>query len=453
MKKLVFLACIVLSCKAPVQEPMDKLGADITQAIEARIENGYTPSMAIAFIDSTGTYYYNFGKTESVGETVNKHTIYEIGSITKVFTGILLAQEIIDGQLSADDDVNQFLLDGGKISAIDGNQITLGHLVDHSSGLPGIPTNFAPANPNNPYVDYSKSHLYEFLSSFQPNRTVGAKYEYSNLATGLLGHLLAKTNDMSYEDLLLENIAGPLEMDDTKITLTKDMKERLAKGHNAGNTVANWDFDVLAGAGAIRSSTSDMAKFISANLGYLDTPLKQALNLSHELRHDMADGRSVAMAWHIDEGINGDVIWHNGGTGGYRSFCGFVKETGQGVVILTNSSQSSDDIGFKILDPSAKLKQLKFKKDALELSEASLSEYVGTYEFMPGFTMTISKEGKQLFGEISGQDKFEIYAESETEFFLTVVQAKISFQRNEGEVESLVFYQAGQEMVGKKIEN
>ena len=453
MKKLVFLACIVLSCKAPVQEPMDKLGADITQAIEARIENGYTPSMAIAFIDSTGTYYYNFGKIESVGETVNKHTIYEIGSITKVFTGILLAQQIINGQLSADDHVNQFLPDEAQIPSIDGNQITLGQLVDHSSGLPGIPTNFASANTNNPYVDYSKSHLYEFLSGFQPNRTAGSKYEYSNLATGLLGHLLAKNNDMSYEDLLLENIAGPLEMEDTKITLTKDMKERLAKGHNAGKTTANWDFDVLAGAGAIRSTTSDMAKFISANLGYLDSPLKQALNLSHELRHDMADGRSVAMAWHIDEGVNGDVIWHNGGTGGYRSFCGFVKETGQGVVILTNSSQSSDDIGFKILDPSAKLKQLKFKKDALELPEATIKEYVGTYEFMPGFTMTISKEGKQLYGEISGQDKFEIYAESETEFFLTVVQAKISFQRNEGEVESLVFQQAGQEMVGKKIEN
>ena len=191
-------------------------------------------------------------------------------------------------------------------------------------------------------------------------RTVGAEFEYSNLALGLLGHLLAMNKDCTYEELMIQTIAHPLDMNDTRIELTKRMKENLALGHSGRRVVENWDIPTLAGAGAIRSSTSDMAKFISANLGYLNSPLKEAMELSHQIRHDMAGDRSIAMAWHIMKGDKGDIICHGGATGGYRTFIGFVKETGKGVVLLSNSSEGADDIGYYLLDSGSELaKNLK----------------------------------------------------------------------------------------------
>ena len=447
---ICFLTVNLVQCQE--EKAKLELPAEVIKAIEKRITNGVTPSMAIALIDSSGIYYFNFGKTEVGGKEVDENTIYEIGSISKVFTGILLAQQIVDENLKIDGEINDLLPDSIKVPVIGEIEITLGNLTDHTSGLPAMPTNFAAANPNNPYADYSVNQMYEFISTCQPTREVGSEYEYSNLGQGLLGHLLAMNMNSTYEELMVQTIANPLEMNDTRIELTEAMKEKLALGHSGGSVVENWDFPALAGAGAIRSSTSDMAKFVSANLGHVNTQLSDAMVLSHKARHDKAGGTSVAMAWHIDNGKNGDVVWHNGGTGGYRSFAGFVKETGKGVVILTNSSQSSDDIGFHILDPESELANLKFKSNAVELPESTLSKYVGVYEVLPDFKITIIKENAQLFARATGQARYEIYPENDTLFFYTVVKAKISFQLKEGNVKSLTLLQGGQELVGQKIE-
>jgi tetratricopeptide (TPR) repeat protein len=137
------------------------------------------------------------------------------------------------------------------------------------------------------------------------------------------------------------------------------MKKNLAMGHSNGRQVENWDIPTLAGAGAIRSSTFDMLKFLAANIGLNKTSLRKAMDLTHTPRHDKAGKHRVGFGWHITAGKNGDVIWHNGGTGGYRTFAGFVKETGMGVVVLTNSDQSADDIGFHLLDPDTPLTTIK----------------------------------------------------------------------------------------------
>ncbi len=403
---ITLITLTALQCQSPGQQVKKELPPEIIETIEKRILNEFTPSVAIALIDSSGTYYFNFGKTEVGGEEVDENTIYEIGSISKVFTGILLAQQILDGDLNMEDRINDLLPDSVKVPVIGETEIALGNLTDHTSGLPRMPTNFAPANPNNPYADYSVNQMYEFISSYEPTREVGSQYEYSNLAQGLLGHLLANKRNTSYEELMIDVIADPLGMDDTRIDFTDRMKENLAFGHSDGEVVENWDIPTLAGAGAIRSSTSDMARFISANLGYLDTPLIDAMNLSHDVRHDKAGAMSVAMGWHIKKGENGDVIWHNGGTGGYRTFAGFVKETGEGVVVLTNSSQGSDDIGFRLLDPGSELANPRFKSDAAELADSTLAQYVGVYELEPEFTITITKEENQLYGQATGQGQF-----------------------------------------------
>ena len=226
-----------------------ELPVEVVETIERRIANNAFPSIAIALIDSTGTYYFNFGNSKDDGKKVDENTIYEIGSISKVFTGILLAQQVLDSDLTLEDEINNFLPDSIVVPVIGDNEITLGTLTDHTSGLPRMPTNFAPANPNNPYADYTVKQMYDFISNYQPTRKVGSEYEYSNLAQGLLGHILSKNKNISYEKLMIETIADPLGMTDTRIELSERMKKKLALGHSGGEIVENWDIPTLAGAG------------------------------------------------------------------------------------------------------------------------------------------------------------------------------------------------------------
>ena len=340
------------------------LPEDVTQNIEKRIEYGLNGAIAIGVIDQDGIRYYNFGSRNSTGAEVNEHSIFEIGSISKTFTATLLADQVLNGNLNSDDPVNNILSDSVKISISGNQQITLGHLSDHTSGLPRMPSNFNPANPNNPFADYTVAQLYDFISFYKPIREVGAEFEYSNLGVGLLGHVLSLQTGKTYEDLLSEVITVPLEMDETRITIDEKMKNNLAEGRDEfGHKAENWDFGSLAGAGAIRSSTSDMIKYISAQLGFTETSLSKAIELTHQKRHNKypvkegEDTIALGLGWIITPKSEGDIYWHNGGTGGYRTYLGFNKSLRKGVVVLATGDDPSD-IGTYLLY-SDLLKELK----------------------------------------------------------------------------------------------
>ena len=352
--KLILGYCAVLILFVACQkQPTDDLPANVVQSIQNRIENGVTPSIVVGVIDNRGPRYYAFGRKSLTDSAVNEHTIYEIGSISKVFTGILLAHETETGKLDINDPAQKYLPPTVQVPKRGGKEITLGNLSDHTSGLPRMPDNFDPKDPSNPYADYTVEQMYAFLSGYQLPRDIGAEYEYSNLAQGLLGHILALHTGTSYEDFMISTIAQPLGMNETKIVLDHNMKKNLAIGHSGGREVSNWDIPTLAGAGGIRSSVYDMIKFLAANIGLTQTPLRSAMDKSHKTRHSKAGEARVGLGWHISKGKLGDVIWHNGGTGGYRTFAGFVKETQKGVVVFTNSTEGADDIGFKLLNPDA----------------------------------------------------------------------------------------------------
>lgn len=425
------------------------LPPEVIKSIESRIANGYSPSIAIGIIDKDGPQYYLFGSKTAGGQPVNEHTIYEIGSISKTFTGILLAQAVLEGKVKTDDPAQKYLPSTVKLPTKDDKQITLGHLSDHTSALARMPTNFNPKDPANPYADYTVDQMYAFLNGYTLPREIGSKYEYSNLAQGLLGHILALKAGSSYEALMLKKIAKPLGMKETKITFDDKMKQNLAMGYSQGVQVSNWDIPTLAGAGAIRSSVHDMLIYLQANLGLKKSKLLPAMQLSQQARHDkVGGGTRVGLGWHISKGAEGDVIWHNGGTGGYRTFAGFVKETGKGVVVLTNSDKGADDLGFHLLNPQAKLIEVLVP---VKVAESVLESYVGVYELAPNFTITITRTGTQLFGQATGQERFELFAKSETEFFLKVVEAKVTFTSKDGKVESMTLFQGGQVMPGKRI--
>jgi len=272
---------------------------------------------------------------------------------------------------------------------------------------------------------------------------------------GLLGHILALHANKPYEELMLETIAKPLGMTETGITLTPKMKANLALGHNdLVEVTPNWDLPTLAGAGAIRSTASDMLKFMRANILNNGSDLYKAMALSHTIAYsDTTQNINVGLAWHYSN--KDSIVWHNGGTGGYRAFAGFLKDGKKAVVVLTNSVFSVDGVGLKQLGETLDLTmpEKRVIPENIILDTKILQDYVGTYQLAPTFSITVMQRENRIFAQATGQPEFEIFASEKDEFFLKVVEASISFLRDEnGKVISMTLHQNGMDMPGQRVE-
>jgi D-alanyl-D-alanine-carboxypeptidase/D-alanyl-D-alanine-endopeptidase len=275
-------------------------------------------------------------------------TVYEIGSITKTFVGILLADAVERELVALDDPVVEYLPTGVTAPAKNGTEIRLVHLSTHTSGLPRIAMN-RPVDVKNPFASYDVVQLYEVLGEVSLLSVPGERYSYSNLAAGLLGHTLALVNDSAFEETLRVRILAPLGLADTTITLTDDLRARLAPPYTSqGEPRQNWDFDVLAGCGAIRSTANDMLIYARANLDPDSAAgLTEAIRASHVVRHAFGSGGGVGLGWHVEAG---GVVWHNGGTGGYSAYLGLHPESQTAVVVLANTtSREVDAVGRSVL--------------------------------------------------------------------------------------------------------
>jgi D-alanyl-D-alanine-carboxypeptidase/D-alanyl-D-alanine-endopeptidase len=281
-------------------------------------------------------------------------TIFEIGSITKVFTATVLADMALEGLVSLDDPVQRYLSAGVDLP-VRGRPITLADLATHTSGLPGLPKGMlrlALKERHNPYANFSVDDLHAALTNARLRRPPGKRIKYSNFGFGLLGHVLALRAGQTYEELVTERILRPLGMTDTSIAVPAGKAGRFAHGHNRrGRPVSNWDIPTLAGAGALRSTAEDLLEFLALHLEYSDSRLARAARMTHEPR---ARKRvlSVGLGWFmvpVQRGQPHTAIWHYGGTGGFRSVAGFVKEPRTAVVVLSNSSRPVDSVGLNVL--------------------------------------------------------------------------------------------------------
>jgi serine-type D-Ala-D-Ala carboxypeptidase/endopeptidase len=390
--------------------------------------------------------------------TVDGDTIFEIGSISKVFTSLLLADMVNHKEVALDDPAAKYLPEHVKLPERSGKSITLLDLATHSSGLPRLPSNLKPKDPGNPYAGYGVDDLYQFLSGYTLPRDPGSEVEYSNLGGGLLGHLLAYRAGTDYESLIRSRITEPLGMPDTGITLSSSMKQRIATGHNALLApVSYWDFTTLAGAGALRSSANDILTFMEAFLGYKESALASAMKAMLEVRRPVGKTKfEIGLGWHIF----GDGVWHNGGTGGFRSFIGYDPKSRIGVVALSNTSTPSgvDDIGIHLLNPKVPLANPEPPKQRTEIliDPELLDNYTGRYQLAPNRILEITREGDRLFAQVTTQvngqpiagPKFEVFAESEKNFFVKVTGSQITFETGpEGRATSLIMHRAGREPI------
>ena len=362
-RRIAFVAMFILACFSMISYAQTNFTDDqIRSILKEQMELKKIPGIAVGIIDQHGKKIICEGKLDKKKDLEpDSNTLYEIGSITKVFTSLILQEMADRGKLDIHDPISKFLPESVKTPTKDGKEITLLDLSSQISGLPRMPTNFAPADYSNPFADYTPEKLYEFLSSYKLTRGIGEKYEYSNVGVGLLGYILSLVEGTDYETLVHKYVCDPLNMKSTFVSITPEFKKRLATGYNAGGyTVKNWDFSALPGAGALKSSVNDLLIFLEANLGLVKTKLLPAMEKIRQARHDTGvPDLDIAMGWHIWKKFNEKIIWHNGGTAGYRTFIGFNNENKKGVVVLSNSSASVDDIGLHLLDDRYELRYQK----------------------------------------------------------------------------------------------
>jgi CubicO group peptidase (beta-lactamase class C family) len=264
-------------------------------------------------------------------------TAYGIGSVTKVFTALLLADMAGKGEVKLSDPISKYLPASVHAPSHNGKQITLLDLATHYSGLPRQPDNFS--------FNYSSGQMYDFLDHYKMTRDPGEKYEYSNFGFGLLGQILALRAGTDYDTLLRARITEPLGMSRTAVHPTREMERNMAPGHKFNMQKAPvWESPALEGAGSIRSTANDLLIFLAANMGIIKTPLQPALKKMLSVQRPAPPASKVAMGWHIQSGI----VCHNGQNNGYYAFVGFDPHRKIGVVVLSNSNDPIDDIAWRI---------------------------------------------------------------------------------------------------------
>jgi CubicO group peptidase (beta-lactamase class C family) len=321
----------------------------IENAIADFIQNPQNCGFSIAVIKDTTAYFYNYGETNHDNNVLPKqNTLYEIGSVTKTFCGILLAYAVKEGKIKLDDDIRNYL--PGQYPDLKTNKhiIEIKHLANHSSGLPNVPNDLK-IQPEydslNPYKNYSKEKLFAYLKKIRLENEPGQVCEYSNTGMALLGIILEKVYNRSFDELVKEKICNPNNMNNTGVNLTPYQLPQLCDGYdNNGNIMPHWDLGAFVAAGGIRSCTNDMANYIMYNLREKDAAVK----LSHT--STINKNSNIALAWHIvNTKFNNELTWHNGATFGFSSFCGFIKAKNVGVVVFSNTSTNIDFIGLSIL--------------------------------------------------------------------------------------------------------
>jgi CubicO group peptidase (beta-lactamase class C family) len=444
--------------------------AEIRQMLVDRIDVEHrTVGIVVGLITPQGRRIVSYGHLEK-GDSrpLDGNTIFEIGSISKVFTSLLLSQMVQRGEMALNDPVAKYLPETVNVPQKEGKQITLVDLATHTSGLERMPTNFTPQNENNPFVDYSAQQLYQFLSGYTLARDPGSQYEYSNLGAGLLGFVVSLRAGMSYEDLVRKRICDPLRMNSTAITLTPEMKRRLAVGHQVVSlqSVDNWDFAApLAPAGAIRSTTNDLLKFLAANLGYTKTPLAAAMKAMLSVRRPAGiPNLEVALAWHVYTADGKEIIWHNGATGGYRTFFGFDPSSRIGVVALSNtrSPEGVDDIGRHLLDEKVPLWVPPKEPDIVQVDPKTFDGYVGTYQLSPTASIAVTRKGDHLYAQKigyasviqeTGYGKVEISPKSVKEYFVRGTAVRLTFVTDgHGRADDLLIREGTSEVHAKRVE-
>jgi CubicO group peptidase (beta-lactamase class C family) len=267
-------------------------------------------------------------------------TIFQVGSVTKVFTALLLADMAERGEVRLSDPAARYL-PGARDAA---DPVTLADLATHTSGLPRLPGGLfwsARLSPRDPYARYPESWFLRAARRALRTGSGGSPYAYSNFGYGLLGYLLGRAAGSDYETLVATRVCGPLGLAETTFEVPGLSRDLRAQGHTAGRPVPDWRMRTLAGAGALYSTAADLARFLRACLAASDGsapdgPLAPAIRATLAPRQPVPGG-DIGLAWHHTRHGDHRIIWHNGMTGGFSAMVALDPDRALGVAALANS--------------------------------------------------------------------------------------------------------------------
>jgi|GEM_PF-474298 len=397
---LYFSSIHVGASPAAASPPRDvgnrRLAEIVTRRVERAFEQTGHVGLVVGAIADGEEMLQGFG-TRQLGrlQPPDADTVFEIGSISKVFTGILLAQRIESGELKLDDRVADLLPEGWSLPE-PARAVTLQHCTTHTSGFPRLPENLLSVSNavrqlfgGDPYRDYSEERFRDALATVDLEFAPGTKHVYSNFAVGLLGFVLSTQNGSDYETLIRSKICQPLGMPRTTTANDAWTQEHMSAKYRSALRLGpaslvlegdEWRIpNHLAGAGAIRSTGRDMLTFLKANMGLISTPIDAAIRRSHQELFQESASSAIGMNWirSFESSISQDVIWHNGGTGGFRAYLGFTADRRFGVFVLSNTAISVDDMASGILKALVREYAPDSSKPVTKHGYAKVAPYTG----------------------------------------------------------------------------
>jgi CubicO group peptidase (beta-lactamase class C family) len=385
-------------------------------------------------------------------------TLYEVGSITKVFTGLLLADAIVRGEVNSETKLNTLLPASYQMEGKDTHAITLEMLSTHSAGLPRQPKGIDTSNFRTPYENYNEAHLWSDTQLVQPVFTPGERSEYSNFGGGLLGAVLARNAKTSYEQLLKSRIVSPLGMTSTKIKLSQADRKLLAPPHTSKlEPWQNWEFDALAAAGGVRSTLADMLRLADAFLngtevkGTLDDAIALAWQKQDVTKPIVPGGQ--CLGWMVAG--DGQTRWHNGQTGGYHSVIFINRRSKTAVVVLANASNPIvTAIGEAVIRQVAVSRPGANIKKTIRLPVADLKRCEGTFAATRGMVLRIEVQQGRLFVVPQGQGMDQLYPTSRNTFISKRAPIEVEFTFDEQLLATeIAVRQNGRTLNAKRVED
>lgn len=388
------------------------------------------------------------GKSPEAAGAKPEKLVFEIGSITKVFTGLLLAQAVVEKKVTLDTTIGSLLASQVKFADPRVAAITLKQLATHTSGLPRIPDNMGADTTEDPYASYDEKRLRSFLATAKLEGEGPYSCSYSNLGMGLLGDLLGRAYQMPWDQVVVEKICRPLGLDDTAVN--PDDQLPMAKPHDGdGKEVKPWHFAALAGCGALRSTVADLMKLGTAMLHPEKTALSEAFVLALAPQADAsAYGGQIGLGVFLGK-FDGDAsLHHDGGTNGYCSGLQVIPAKGIVRVALVNNAGLPGSLVIGTTSTAWQVDPATQKEISLSLD--TLKQYPGVYELDRDARFTVLLRDNRLYVNLTGQPYLRAFAKAPDRFFYKAVAAEIAFNRHEGGVQSLTLFQNGNEITARR---
>ncbi len=448
---IVVSALALASFSVLAVEPDDAeiVARQVAPAIEAELIPGAVIGI---YHDGEASFYpvgaLNYDRDQS--PTID--TLYEIGSISKVLTGVLLADAIRRGEVERETLVNDLLPDGFKARSKDSQEVELWHLTTHTSGWMSAPINLRPVDGEKPFSGYTKAMMFDAIKIMPLVTTPGATMAYSNFGVGVLGTLIANNADSvnkgDYESLVIERIIEPLGIENFAIELDEDQQELLAPATAGGRQTKSWGkTGAIDPAGMWVTNAPGLLKFAMANLEDGDDDIHKSLAMSREPLFTLEGMGQICFGWFIAG--DGSTYWHNGMTGGYSSYMAVNRDLDIAVVVLANGAAlETTAVGEKIFQSIAGMNPDPIKIEAGDkLDKDYTDQLVGVYKSTVGFDMTISAARGRLFAQLTGQQALRLVPVSENRFRFKQVDAELLFDvPEEGQATSVTLFQHGMEI-------